>query len=214
MSTAAVTDSSKEKWDARYREAQTPLFGENPSEFLRQAAARSDFDVASALFLADGDGRNSRWLALKGSAVTAVDLSDAARIKACALDRSAGLSVNRLTADLAVWPGLAARFDAAILIALHSNKTTRQRAVKTAIRHLKPGGWLVLEGFSAAQAERGSMGPTSPEKLYDLAETRSWIEPECRLIEALEGLVLLDEGHRHDGYADMVHILARRRASE
>jgi len=203
--------TSKDKWDARYREADTPLFGENPSEFLRQAAARSDFDARSALFLADGDGRNSRWFSRRGRAVTAVDLSDAARIQAETLDRSAGVSVNRLTADLAVWPGIDDRFDAAILIALHSGKATRRRAVETAIRHLNPGGWLVLEGFSSAQADRGSMGPTSLEKLYDLAETRSWIEPECRLVEAMEGLVLLDEGERHDGYADMVHVLARRR---
>jgi len=206
-----VAESSRQKWDARYREAQAPLFGEHPSEFLRQATARSDFEAASALFLADGDGRNSRWLGQKGCAVTAVDLSDAARIQAGALDRASGLSVNRLTADLAVWPGMDERFDAAILIALHSGTTTRRRAVETAIRHLTPGGWLVLEGFSSAQADRGSMGPTSPEKLYDLTETRSWIEPECRLVEAMEGLVLLDEGERHDGYADMVHILARRR---
>lgn len=208
---AAVANSSKEKWDARYREADAPLFGENPSEFLRQATARSDFDAKSALFLADGDGRNSRWLGRCGCAVTAVDLSDAARIQACALDRSAGVSVNRLTADLAVWPGMDERFDAAILIALHSSASTRRRAVETAIRHLNPGGWLVLDGFSTVQAKRGNMGPTSLDKLYDLAETRSWIEPECRLVEALEGLVLLDEGDRHDGYADMVHILARRR---
>lgn len=205
-----MAKSSKQKWEARYRDSETPLFGENPSEFLRQAAARSDFDAASALFLADGDGRNSRWLGLKGCDVTAVDLSDTARVQACALDTSAGLSVNRLSADLAVWPGVDARFDAAILIALHANRSTRRRAVEMAVRHLNPGGWLVLEGFSTAQADRETMGPTSPEKLYDLAETLSWIEPECRPVEALEGLVLLDEGRRHDGYAHMVHILARR----
>lgn len=208
---AAVAESSKDKWEVRYRENTAPLFGTHPSEFLRQTAARSDFDAASALFLADGDGRNSRWLGLTGCAVTAVDLADAARVRGCALDDAAGLSVNRLTGDLATWAGLDMRFDAAILIALHSVKTTRQRAVETATRHLKPGGWLVLEGFSTAQAGRRTMGPTNREKLYDLAETLSWIERDCKLVEALEGLVLLDEGHRHDGYADMVRILARRR---
>ena len=103
------------------------------------------------------------------------------------------------------------RFGAVFLIALHSEPQIRRRAVEIGLRHLEPGGWFVLEGFATSQARRGTMGPTDPDKLYDLAETISWIEPTCRVFEALEGMVLLAEGEGHDGPADMVRILARRR---
>ena len=65
--------------------------------------ARSDFAARRVLCLADGDGRNGAWLAGRGLAVTAVDVSAVANEKAQALDRSRGVSVTRITADLAEW---------------------------------------------------------------------------------------------------------------
>ena len=208
--------SSKDKWDARYRDAPEPMFGTEPSEYLRQIVARSDFAPRSALFLADGDGRNSRWLAAQGCDVSAVDLSEAATAKALDLDRAAGTKVQRVAADLETWSGSGRRFDAVFIIALHSSQAVRRQAVETGIRHLEPGGWFVLEGFSTAQLSRRTMGPTSPDKLYDRSETLGWVQDTFEgetldVVEALEGSVLLAEGDRHDGTAEMIRILARRR---
>jgi len=203
--------TSKDRWEARYRNASAPLFGSEPSEFLRQVVARSDFDPESVLLLADGDGRNSRWLATRGCNAMAVDLSKAATDRARRRDADAGVFINRIVADLGTWQGVEERFGAVFLIALHSEPQIRRRAIEIGMRHLEPGGWLVLEGFASSQTRRGTMGPTDPEKLYDLAETVAWIEPTCRVFEALEGMVLLAEGDGHDGPADMVRILARRR---
>lgn len=208
--------SSKDKWDARYRDASEPMFGTEPSEYLRQITARSDFAPNSALFLADGDGRNSRWLAAQRCDVSAVDLSETATAKALDLDRVAETQVRRVAADLGTWSGSGRRFDAVFIIALHSSRAVRRQAIETGIRHLEPGGWFVLEGFSTAQLSRRTMGPTSQDKLYDMGETLGWaqdaIEGETMdVVEALEGSVLLAEGDRHDGTAEMIRILARRR---
>ncbi|MEM1048210.1 MAG: class I SAM-dependent methyltransferase [Pseudomonadota bacterium] len=203
--------TSRETWNSRYRDAALPLFGTAPSEFLRGIVGRSDFDARSALFLADGDGRNSRFLAARGAEVFAIDFSRTATEQARRQDIEAGLSVSRVVADLATWRGFARRFGAVILIALHSEEAVRRRTVETGLAEVDDNGWFVLEGFAASQADSDTMGPSATEKLYDLSTTLSWIPADFEIYEALEGRVLLAEGTRHDGPADMVRILARRR---
>lgn len=202
--------TSRQQWNARYSEADVPLFGREPSEYVRQVAARSDFQAATVLMLADGDGRNGRWLAARGCRVTAVDLSEVATGIAGRLDAEAGVAVERLAADLATWPGLERRFDAVFLVALHGPAAVRRRAVEIGASHVAPGGWFVLEGFAKEQAERDTMGPSEPEKLYGITETLDWLAG-FEIIEAMQGLVLLAEGKRHQGHAEMVHLLVRRK---
>jgi hypothetical protein len=73
---------------------------------------------------------------------------------------------------------------------------------------LAPGGLLVLECFTPAQEGRRSGGP----KLRELLWSRAIVE-ECfaglEVLELLEGTVLLDEGPRHQGHAEVVRALLR-----
>ena len=58
-------------WSARYRDAGDDyLFGTAPNKFLASQAERFDAGM-SVLAVADGEGRNSVWLAEQGCAVTA-----------------------------------------------------------------------------------------------------------------------------------------------
>jgi hypothetical protein len=202
--------SAAARWDKRYRAAVEPPFGEAPNEYLRMICARADFAARSALCLADGDGRNGRWLAARGLAVTAVDVSAVATEKALALDACHGVSVERITADLAEWasePGHA--WDAAFLIYLQGTGTLRRRALQLGAAALAPGGWLVVEGFAKAQGARPEMGPDDPDRLYDLAALREAL-PALQVVEALAGRVLLSEGTRHRGEAEVVRYAGRR----
>ena len=90
-------------WDKRYSEAAEPLFGDDPNNYVIQTIVRPDFQVTSALCLADGDGRNGRFLARRGIQVTAVELSGVATGFARAKDQGAGVRVERVQGDLAVW---------------------------------------------------------------------------------------------------------------
>lgn len=197
-------------WDARYAAAAGGLYGEGPNEYVRMMWARSDFHPASALMLADGDGRNGSWLAAKGVAVTAVDISRVATGRALERDRALGVAVERITADLTCWSPPGGRvWDAVFLIYLHCEPEVRLRALGLAASALAPGGWVVVEGFSKAQAERAGMGPDRPEPLYSIDE----LEAACRgmtVVEALAGRVLLDEGGMHRGEAEIVRFAARR----
>src|SRR5205085_7170171 len=69
-----------EQWDARYR-AEPDLWTKEPNAELAQFAA--ELEPGRALDVGAGDGRNAIWLANRGWAVTALDLS------AVALQRSA-----------------------------------------------------------------------------------------------------------------------------
>lgn len=212
MTEAADEDRSPAaRWDKRYRAAETP-FGTAANDYLRMIATRPDFTARSALALADGDGRNGRWLAGQGLAVTAMDVSPVATEKALALDAREGVTVERITADLAAWtPPHGRTWDAVCIIYLQSTWPLRRRALEVSAAALAPSGWLVLEGFAKAQASRPRMGPDDPERLYSLEELRQTL-PRLQVVEALTGRVLLDEGLRHRGEAEVVRFAARRPA--
>jgi hypothetical protein len=202
--------SSAARWDKRYLAAAEPPFGEAPNDYLRMICARADFAAQTALSLADGDGRNGCWLAERGFTVTAVDVSAVATERARALDRRRGVTVERVTADLADWMPEAGRFwDLVALIYLQGTSALRHRALEVAVAALAPGGWLVLEGFSKAQAKHSGMGPDDPDRLYDLDELYLAAKG-LDVVEALAGRVRLDEGTRHQGAAQVVRFVARR----
>ncbi|MEO3431390.1 class I SAM-dependent methyltransferase [Pelagibius sp. CAU 1746] len=202
--------SSAGRWDRRYSAAAEPPFGEAPNEYLRMIAARSDFAVRRVLSLADGDGRNGAWLAAQGCAVTAVDCSAVATERAVELDRRRGVAVTRIVADLAEWvPAPGDAWDAVFVIYLQGTRGLRLRALEVAAGALAPGGWLVVEGFSKAQAGRPDIGPDDPDRLYDLEELRA-AASGLEVVEALAGRLRLDEGPRHRGEAEVVRFAARR----
>jgi len=201
-------------WDKRYRDSPERLFGDEPSQYLRQVMARSDMagDVApaTALMLGDGDGRNGTWLAGQGVHVTAVDISAVATEQALAHDRAAGVQVERIVADLADWSVPAgAVFDAVFMLYLQCEAQVRRDALARSAAALAPGGLIVVEGFSRAGACSDSLGPKDPDHLYDLAALSETLAG-YRLLEAFDGVAWLDEGVRHQGEARVVRLLARK----
>jgi len=194
-------------WDKKYRAAPDGLFGRTPNEYLREVVARSDFAARSALCLADGDGRNSRWLARKGIEVTAVDLSAVAVRNARALDEAAGVAVERHAADLETWrPPGGRRYEAVFLIYFQGPAELRRSALRVGWELLAPGGWLVVEAFAKPQAAK-DLGPSSCEHLYDLDEIGAAL-PGHGIVEALSGRIRMDEGARHQGEAEVVRVVA------
>ncbi len=203
--------SSAERWDKRYRAAVEAPFGEAPNEYLRMISTRSGFAAKTALCLADGDGRNGAWLAGQGLKVTALDVSAVATERAEAFDRRRGVTVERITADLADWsPEPGQVWDAVFVIYLQGTTALRLRALEVAAAALAPGGWLVVEGFAKAQAGRPDIGPNDPDRLYDLEELQT-VASGLQLVEALTGRLQLDEGPRHRGEAEVIRFAARRR---
>jgi SAM-dependent methyltransferase len=197
-------------WDERYSKSETRLFGDAPNEYVREVMARSDFNPRTALCLGDGDGRNGLWLAQRGLTVTGVDLSRIATEQALEHDRSHGVEVERVVADLAEWqPDPARTWDAVFMVYLQCESAVRHRAMRMAISALPPGGWFVIEGFARAGMTEDGPGPKESDLLYYLDDFLP-LFPDFRIAEALEGRIWLNEGTKHCGDAHIVRLLAQR----
>lgn len=194
-------------WDARYAPPGT-LFGEEPNRYLEAQAARLRPGMR-ALALGDGEGRNGAWLAGQGLEVTAVDWSAAGLAKARALAASRGVALRTVVADLVEWRWPVEGFDLLAWIFVHLPPEGRALVAARAAESLAPGGLLVLEGFTPAPEGRRAGGPRDPALLWSAALVRESF-PGLEVLELLEGTVLLDEGPKHQGHAEVVRALLRR----
>lgn len=91
-------------WNKRF-EGEGFVFGTEPNAWLREHADAWK-PGARVLSVADGEGRNSVWLASRGLHVDAFDLSDVAVRKAHAFAEREGVHVNFAVANIAEleWP--------------------------------------------------------------------------------------------------------------
>ncbi|SHI99796.1 Methyltransferase domain-containing protein [Roseomonas rosea] len=194
-------------WDARYTGGGF-AFGEAPNRYLEAQAARLQPGMR-ALAIGDGEGRNGVWLAERGLDVTAVDWSAAGLAKARALAAARGVALHTMVADLTRWDWPASRFDLLAWIFVHLPPEDRATVAADAVAALAPNGLLVLEAFTPAQEGRRSGGPRDPELLWSGALVRQHFAG-LELLECLEGTVLLDEGPKHQGHAEVVRALLRK----
>lgn len=190
-------------WDERYG-AAAGLFGDAPNDHLRAQSWR--FPAAgAALALGDGEGRNGAFLAARGLETLALDWSPVATARAAR--RHPRLRAE--TADLTRWAFPEAGFDVVAWIYLHLPPDDRAVVAAGACRALKPGGLLVLECFSPAQEGRRSGGPREPALLWTRAAADACFAGLV-LLECTEGTVVLDEGPKHQGPAEVLRGVWRR----
>jgi SAM-dependent methyltransferase len=194
-------------WDARFAEPGF-AYGTEPNAFL---AGRLDGLPPGRLLLpGEGEGRNAVWAAGRGWRVEAFDASTIARDKALLLAAERGVSLEYRVGDLAELASAApGSFDAVGLVFVHLPPPARTRVHRSLVAHLRPGGVLILEGFSKHQLERGTGGPRSLELLYDAAELAEDFR-DLELEELSTCDAELDEGRHHRGVASVVRLVARR----
>jgi SAM-dependent methyltransferase len=134
--------------------------------------------AGDALDVASGSGRNAFWLAARGLETLAVDRSpeSVARIRAAAAERHLPIhaEVVDLEIDGATLPVSA--FD--VVVVVHYLHRALFPALKDALR---PGGLLVYETFTVAQAQRGR--PTNPDFLLAPGELKTLVAPLDILVE-------------------------------
>ena len=95
----------------------------------------------SALCVADGEGRNSVWLAEQGLAVTAFDFSPPAEEKARRLAAERGVTVDRRMGDINAWNWDERRYDLVVVIFIQfASPPERDRIFAGCVRALAPGG--------------------------------------------------------------------------
>ncbi|TCS64142.1 class I SAM-dependent methyltransferase [Varunaivibrio sulfuroxidans] len=202
--------SAFEDWENRFS-SDHYVFGKEANTFLVANADKLP-EHGNVLVVADGEGRNGVWLARRGLDVLSLDFSPAAQVKARALADEYGVTMRIERADVHQWAYPEAQFDVVVEIFTQFSDPD-QRAQKWAgmLRALKPGGLLILQGYTPKQLEYGTGGPRRLENLY----TRALLEGTFTILEKLEIAEEereVDEGPGHRGMSALIGLTGYKRA--
>lgn len=201
--------SGASMWDDRYTRDDY-VFGTEPAAFLTN---HRDHLVpgARALVVADGEGRNSVFLAERGLVVTAMDVSPVGVAKARRLAEQRGVTVDLQVADVLAWDWEPDAYDVVAAVFIQFLDPQQRPAVfEGMVRTLRPGGLLLLHGYRPEQLAYGTGGPPVADHLYTedlLADAFADLDiEELRSYDAE-----LTEGAGHAGMSALIDLVARKR---
>lgn len=200
--------SEFERWEARFSVPEY-AFGREPNYFLVSCKALLP-PSGRALAVADGEARNGVWLARQGLDVLSIDFSPSAQRKAKALAAEHRISIAFQQVDVHDWDYPEASFDVVVeIFTQFSAPRDRERKWAGMRRTLRPGGLLILQGYTPKQLEYGTGGPKEIENLY----TRALLEDafgdfsDLRIVEEEREI---HEGRSHGGMSALIGLTARK----
>jgi SAM-dependent methyltransferase len=199
-------------WDARYG-TDGYLFGVEPAEFLVRHAhvLRPD---STALAVADGEGRNSVYLASLGLHVTAFDVSEVGVTKARTLASERGVTVDLRVADVLEWTWEPDTYDVVVGVFIQF-LNPRQRSLVFAgmQRTVRPGGRLLVHGYRPEQVEYATGGPSDPTLMYTEALlTTEFAGCDIDVLDSYDAPIA--EGAGHLGMSALIDLVATKRLAD
>ena len=196
------------RWNTRFS-APEYIFGTAPNELLAAQAAHLRRGQR-ALCVADGEGRNSVWLAGQGLEVVAFDLSPIGVAKAKRLAAERGVAVAYEVSDVYGWRWPQEEFDVvAAIFVQFADPAMRAFMFARMVRALRPGGLLVVQGYTPKQLEYGTGGPKHVENMY----TEDLLRGAFGSLEILELRSydkVMAEGTQHCGPSALIDFVARK----
>ncbi|MEO0315726.1 MAG: hypothetical protein RI928_2182 [Pseudomonadota bacterium] len=195
-------------WDARFS-TEDYIFGTAPNVWLTQ---HRDLLVPGSrvLAVADGEGRNSVWLAQQGMQVDAFDISPVGVGKAKQLAQQANVQVNYQVCGVDNFEWKAGEYDAVVAIFIQfADPELRRRLFEHMTDSLKPGGLLLLQGYTPKQLDYKTGGPPLVEHLYTEALLRDAFQ-SMDIVELSSYEAVLREGTQHSGQSALIGLLARK----
>jgi SAM-dependent methyltransferase len=197
----------QDMWNKRF---STPdyVFGEQPNAFLVSQSAR--LGHGHALALADGEGRNSVWLAQQGFTVDAFDFSAVAIEKAKNLAEKQKVNVNF---NCNAWQDFDWKTSHYDLIAgiffQFATPDERAELFEKIKKSLRSGGVLLIQGYGKNQLKFKTGGPDRLEHLYDEELLRqAFSDFDVLVCETYEAT--LQEGVCHSGMSALIGFVARK----
>jgi SAM-dependent methyltransferase len=133
--------TSASHWDARYSERDGTMWSGRPNG--RLVAEVAALTPGRALDVGCGEGADAIWLAQRGWAVTALDISDVALGRARAAAEAAGATVEWICGDALQTDLPAGAFDLVSLQYPALPKAAGEDAVRTLLGTVRPGGVLL-----------------------------------------------------------------------
>ena len=166
--------------------------------------------AGTALAVADGEGRNGVWLAQQGLQVDAFDFSDNAIRKAQVMASNRKVHVNFVCNDWQSFDWKPAHYDNVVGIFFQfATADERTQLFARMDASLKPGGTLIIQGYTPRQLDFNTGGPGKLTHLYD----------EAMMLDAFGHLDILDlriyeteitEGTGHQGMSGLLGLTARK----
>ncbi|MEO6407156.1 MAG: class I SAM-dependent methyltransferase [Burkholderiaceae bacterium] len=200
--------SELDRWNGRFGGADY-WFGTAPNAFL-QAQRERLAPGMRALCIADGEGRNSVWLAEQGLAVTAFDFSPAGCEKSARLAAEHGVQVDVRVSDVDGWDWQPGRYDiVAAIFVQFATPDMRERLFDGIVRTLGPQGLLILQGYRPEQIAYGTGGPKQVEHLYTEALLREQFK-SLEILHLASHDDAIEEGPGHSGMSALIDLVSRK----
>ena len=196
-------------WNNRFN-SEDFLFGVEPNEFLREVAPQFLVPKSNILCVADGEGRNSCWLAQQNHQVDAFDFSEIAIQKAKKLASHLNVDVQFSVSDCQSWDWQNNQYDAVVAIFIQfAPPEMRKLLFANMMNCLNPGGILILQGYTPLQLNFKTGGPSQVENLYTSALIQELLSGQDILI-LKEYQAVLSEGSGHSGPSALLGLVARK----
>ena len=193
-------------WNERYSTNEY-AYGTEPNEFFKSVLSK--LEVGKLLLPGEGEGRNAVYAAKQGWHVTAFDTSIAGKNKAEKLASINNVSINYLLEDVETFNEDHHYFDCIALIFFHLPKHLRKKIHQKLLSYIKPGGKLILEGFSKEQINFNTGGPKNIEMLFSEEELVNDFS-EMKKLSIEKANIHLTEGAYHNGIASTIRVLGTK----
>jgi 2-polyprenyl-3-methyl-5-hydroxy-6-metoxy-1,4-benzoquinol methylase len=193
-------------WNERFGTKQY-AYGTEPNQFYKRQLKK--LDTGTILFPAEGEGRNAVYAATQGWQVTAFDPSIEGKRKAENLAKKNNVKIDYQIDNYEFVDFTKESFNCIVLIFAHIHPLKRKEYHQKLISFLKPGGTLILEGFSKNQIKNNTGGPRDVEMLFSIEELEVDFASFSKL-EITETETFLNEGQFHQGISSVIQVLGTK----
>lgn len=194
-------------WDQRYS-APGYRFGKQPAQFLKRESTRLS-GPARILCVADGEGRNSVFLARLGHDVTAFDASPIGVEKARKLADDQGVAPQFHDAGVEDWDW-SQTYDVVVAIFVQfAPPDLRDKMFAWMAQAVAPGGLLLLHGYVPRQLEYGTGGPPDASHMYTTDMLQQAFDG-FDMLRLVDYDAEIDEGPGHSGLSALIDLVARK----
>jgi 2-polyprenyl-3-methyl-5-hydroxy-6-metoxy-1,4-benzoquinol methylase len=196
----------KTMWNERYQQ-DIYQYGINPNDFMAEQIQQ--LPAGRILFPGAGEGRDAVFAAKLGWEVHAFDLSEQGQSKALKLASQEKTRIHFKVTDASLVKFPIASYDVIALTYFHLPIEIRLPFYANCVSWLKPGGKILIEGFSRKQLGLSSGGPKNIDWLFSAKELETEF-PGLKIILNEEKQRILDEGPLHQGLAEVVQFIAQK----
>lgn len=198
--------SMQDEWNKRFGK-EDYFYGIEPNAFVKEQLLK--LKPGKILFLAEGEGRNSVYVAKLGWDVDAVDFSISGKEKAERLAVENNVKINYQISDLNEFVFKENYYDVVVNNFFHTFEDSRISIHNKVKSSLKSGGKYILEAFAKEQIKRNTGGPKNIDLLYSLEEINNDFQ-DFDFIHFSKEEIKLSEGSGHEGSAIVIRFVGEK----